>query len=92
MSTLRGMVNGRTRLKAWMEREGLNQRAAAKILKIHYTFLNKLLNHDRYEQRSPSMLTACRIERVTGIPMVAWLPQSVASKKRADRKHAEATL
>lgn len=70
-----------------MEREGLNQREAAKLLNLHFTFINKLLN----SRRSPSMRTASRIERVTGIPMVAWLPTTVASQKRSSRKHAEAT-
>lgn len=90
MSTMWSMTNGKTRLKAWMDREGLNQRQAAKILGVHYTFLNKLLSLTAY-QRCPSMRTASRIERVTGIPMVAWLPTSVAAKKRQPRKPAEAT-
>ena len=78
-------MNPRARLQAWMDREGLNQRQAAKVLGMHFTFLNKLLSENAY-RRCPSMRTASRIERITGIPMVAWLPTSVAAKKRTSRK------
>lgn len=88
MSTLSGMVKAQERLRAWLAREGLTQREAGKLLGIHWTFLNQLLSTN-YRKRCPSMRTASRIERVTGIPIVAWMPTDVDRKKRQPRKRTE---
>lgn len=67
------MVEGRERLRDWIERSKLTQRQAAELLDMHYTFLSQILNSDR----SPALGTAVRIERVTGIPVEAWMPTEV---------------
>lgn len=64
------MPHGRERLRDWIDRSRLTQRAAAELLGIHYTFLSQLLNNDR----TPALATAVRIERVTGIPVESWMP------------------
>lgn len=71
------MLEGQKRLRDWMERSKLTQRAAAMLLGMHYTFLNQILNSDR----SPALATAVRIERVTGIPVEAWMPTGVDSER-----------
>lgn len=76
MPTLRGMPDGRERLRDWIARSRLTQRAAAKLLGMHYTFLSQILSGDR----SPALKTAVRIERVTGIPVEAWMPSDVADE------------
>jgi transcriptional regulator with XRE-family HTH domain len=70
------MDSGQERLRAWIDRAKLTQRAAAKLLGIHYTFLNQLLSTN-YRRRSPALGTAIRIERLTGIPVEAWMPTEV---------------
>lgn len=67
------MNEGRTRLRAWMERSRLTQRKAAEMLGMHYTFLSQILN----DLRTPALATAIRIERITGIPVEAWMPTEV---------------
>ena len=69
------MVDGRTRLREWIDRSKMTDRAAAQLLGIHFTFLSQILNSGR--DRSPSLKTAVRIERVTGIPVEAWMPTEV---------------
>ena len=75
MPTLNAMLDGRTRLRAWIERSKLTDRAAAELLGIHYTFLSQILNRTR--DRTPALATAVRIERITGIPVEAWMPTDV---------------
>lgn len=64
------MKSGQEQLRAWLERSKLTQRAGAKLLGIHYTFLSQILRTDR----SPALATAVRIERLTGVPVEAWMP------------------
>ena len=67
------MQSGRERLREWIERSKLTQRTAAELLGMHYTFINQILGGSR----SPALGTAVRIERVTGIPVEAWMPTEV---------------
>lgn len=73
------MNAGQERLRAWIERSQLTQRAAAKLLGIHFTFLNQLLSTNA-RRRSPALGTALRIERLTGIPVEAWMPTDVGDE------------
>jgi hypothetical protein len=80
------MLDGQTRLREWLRRSMLSQRAGAELLGMHFTFINKILRCGR----APSLATAIRIERVTGIPVEAWMPTGVDGKPRdlviCDRK------
>ena len=60
----------RERLAAWLGRSGLTQRAAARLLGMHYTHLNQILRG----RRTPALANAVRIERETGISAGAWVP------------------
>lgn len=73
MPTLALMTQGQERLREWIDRSKLSQRAAADLLHMHWTFLNQILN----DKRSPALATAVRIERITGIPVEAWMPTEV---------------
>lgn len=68
---------GQRRLKAWLERSKLSQRAAAKLLGMHWTFLSQICRGER----SPALATAVRLYRATGIPVEAWLPTDVADER-----------
>ncbi len=66
-------MDTRERLKAWIARAGLTQRAAAQLFGMHYTFLNQILTG----RRSPALANAVKIERETGIAAGAWVPTDV---------------
>lgn len=78
-----------------MNRSRLNQREAAKLLGIHFTFLSQLLSEGA-NARTPALATAVRIERVTGIPVESWVPPDVADEPepvgsiRAKARHGKA--
>lgn len=78
MPTLGSMDSGREQLRAWMLRAKLTQRAAAKLLGMHYTFLSQILGSNR----SPALGTAVKIERVTGVPVEAWVPTAVDDERK----------
>lgn len=64
------MQSGPDQLRDWMERRGIrNQRDAAELLEITEVFLSQLLN----SRRKPGLDNAIKIERLTGIPVEAWL-------------------
>lgn len=67
------MQSGQAQLRDWMVRAKLTQRAAAKLLGMHYTFLSQILRTDR----SPGLATALKIERLTGVPVEAWVTTAV---------------
>jgi plasmid maintenance system antidote protein VapI len=52
----------------WMERRGLNQRQASKIVEIDHTYLNHIVSG----RRRPSLEVAVRVARKTGIPVEMW--------------------
>lgn len=69
------MKRGVEQLIAWMERRGLSQRETAAMLDWHETHLCHLLAG----RRSPELESAIKIERVTGIPVEAWVSSAVDS-------------
>lgn len=72
------MIHGRFQLADWLTRSKLNQRAGARVLGIHYTFLNQILLH----HRQPGLANAVHFERLTGIPVEAWMPTEVGTRKK----------
>lgn len=72
------MQSGRERLREWIERSKLTQRTAAELLGMHYTFVNQILSG----RRSPALGTAVWIERITGIPVEAWMPTEVDGERQ----------
>jgi transcriptional regulator with XRE-family HTH domain len=64
------MPTGPDLLRAWIARSKLNQREAALRLGFDQTFLSQILN----KLRSPGLINAIKIERVTGIVVESWVP------------------
>lgn len=63
------MNTGPEQLKDWMHRRRFMQREAADYLGYHETYISHLLNG----ARTPSLDNAVQIERMTGIPIEAWV-------------------
>ncbi len=68
------MPHGRDQLRDWMERREFKQREAAKYLQFDETQMSSFLSG----RRSPGLTTAVRIERLTGIPVEAWMSSELA--------------
>lgn len=68
------MLSGREQLQAWIERRFSTlhgkQSEAARLLGLDQSYLSQLLGG----RRQPGLRTAVSIERLTGIPVEAWLP------------------
>ena len=78
------MIDAREQLRQWMVRSKLTQRAAAKLLGMHYTFLSQILRRER----APALATAVKIYRLTGVPVDAWLPTDDGSQLKVPAKAA----
>lgn len=66
-------MDARARLRLWIARTKLTQRAAARLFEMHYTTLNQILSG----RRTPALAYAVVIERHTGIAAGAWVPTAV---------------
>lgn len=78
------MQHGSLQLTAWLKRSKLDQREGAKVLKMHYTTLNKLLTM----KRLPGREAAIELEEKTGIPVAAWTTV-VGKAKKPKRRFAK---
>lgn len=67
------MKDGRALLRDWIKRMGFNQQKAAAFLGIDHTYVSQILNG----HRSPGIRNAVHIERLSGIPVEAWVPTGV---------------
>lgn len=67
------MNTGPEQLKDWMHRRRFMQREAADYLGYHETYISHLLSGSR----TPSLDNAVQIERMTGIPIEAWVTSEV---------------
>ena len=66
------MKHGIEQFKDWMARRGFSQREAAEFLGWHDTYICHVLKG----RRVPDLTNAVRIERMTGIPVSAWVPSN----------------
>lgn len=71
-----GRNQGRVLLQAWLDRAQLNQRGAARLFGLHYTYVSQIL----CGRRQPSLANAVAIYRTTGIAVDAWLPTGEGKK------------
>lgn len=62
------MQSGAEQLRDWMTRRGFNQVETSVFFGFHESFVSLLLSGTRM----PSLDNAVKIERLTGIPVVAW--------------------
>ena len=74
--------SGAERLREYRDRHKYNQRDLAELLEINEVNLSRLINGIR----NPGLLTAVRIEQVTGIPVESWLLNRVGKSDRRRRK------
>lgn len=74
------MKEGRLQLKDWIHRRVFMQREAAAYLNLDETFLSQIVNG----KRQPGLKNAIEIERLTGIPVEAWVPSEVGTSVEAD--------
>lgn len=79
-------MSGAQQLADWMKRRMFNGAQTAEYLGWDFTFISKILNG----HRQPGLANAIHLERLTGIPVEAWVPseldesvsdESVLSKK-----------
>ena len=63
------MQSGAGQLKDWMIRRRFLQKEAAEYLGIDETFVSQLVNG----RRVPGLENAVHLERMTGIPVEAWM-------------------
>ena len=68
------MMTGRERLRAWLERSKLTQRAAAEVLGMHEVYLSQILGGVRV----PGLDNAVKIEDLTGIAVRSWQQTEVS--------------
>lgn len=68
------MQNGRTQLRAWIERRGITQQDAAGIIGMDQVSLSYVLSG----KRTPGLANATKIERATGIVTEAWLQNQIS--------------
>lgn len=62
-------LDGAKCLEKWLERAKLRPTQAAPMLRMHKTYLSGILNGSR----RPGLDNAVWIERMTGIPVEAWV-------------------
>lgn len=74
------MDSGRKRLRDWLDRSKLNQREAAKILRVPEPMLSQWLSGTR----RPGLDNVVNIFEVTGVPVDSW-----ARKRLRDTDPAE---
>lgn len=67
------MTSGPEQLKDWCIRRGFMQREAADYFGWHETYISHLLSGSR----TPALDNAVHIERMTGIPVEAWVPSEM---------------
>jgi transcriptional regulator with XRE-family HTH domain len=63
------MAHGREQLRDWIDRRHFNQREASEYLSTPEAMVSSWLSG----RRSPGLENAVNIERLTGIPVEAWM-------------------
>lgn len=80
MPIIHGMEHGRDQLRDWINRREFTQREAAKYLSFDETVMSNLL----VGKRNPGLANAVKIERLTGIPVEAWMPTELDELGESD--------
>lgn len=75
------MQDGAQQLREWIDRRGVTDRDAAKIIGLNHTFLSNLVTG----KRRPGLVNALKVERATGIPVEAWTPTTVGKNRKATK-------
>lgn len=72
------MQPAREQLKDWIDRRQYNQREAANYLGFDESHLSSLLGG----RRQPGLSNAIKLERLTGIPVEAWMSSELDESKQ----------
>lgn len=81
------MKTGREQLRAWIDRQGMTQREAAKVLSMNEVMMSQVLAGDR----TPSIQSAIVLEERTGIVVRSWKRRAI-SKSVPPRKPTTAQV
>lgn len=79
------MKSGHEELKDWMERRGFNQRLTAAYFEWDEAYISNLVAG----RRTPGLDNAVKIERMTGIPIEAWVSDQIGTDVVAVAESAE---
>ncbi len=82
------MEQGNTQLRDWQWRRRLSGGEASDIIGIDRTYYSNLVNG----RRRPGRDLAVKIERLTGVPVEAWTPQTSGKRDKATKRHASKSL
>lgn len=74
------MQSGSEQMVDWMRRRGFNQADAARYLEMDQPYISVLVSG----KRSPGLDNAIKLERLTGIPVEAWLATDLNESDSAD--------
>jgi len=74
------MKTGAELLTDWIDRQGLSDVFAAKKLGVSKSFLCRMQQGTRW----PSLARSAKIERITGIPMSAWVSRKHGISKSSN--------
>ena len=72
------MKSGREQLRAWIDRQGMTQREAARTLSMNEVMMSQVLAGDR----TPSIQSAIRVEELTGIAVRSWKLRRVSKTSK----------
>ena len=73
------MDSGAEQLKDWMRRRGFKSADAARYLEMDEPYISVLVN----AKRTPGLDNAIKLERLTGIPVEAWMETEVDETESA---------
>ena len=82
------MKSGAAQLRDWMRRRGFNKTETAAFFDMKLSFFSLLVNG----KRNPGLAGAIAIERLTGIPVEAWLLSDVDESPRRSSGSASNSL
>lgn len=78
------MKSGADQLTDWMKRREFSNTEAAGFFGWDLTFISKLVNGHRL----PGLTNAIKIERLTGIPVEAWVESQLDESAHAEPANA----
>lgn len=72
----------------WMRRRGFNQADAARYLEMDQPYISVLVSG----KRSPGLDNAIKLERLTGIPVEAWMATDLNESDSAELQNPRKRL
>jgi transcriptional regulator with XRE-family HTH domain len=73
------MQSGPEQLRDWMRRRGFTQADAARYLETDEPYISVLLSG----KRTPGLVNAIHLERLTGIPVEAWASTALDESEKS---------